>query len=257
MIPKTIHYCWFGGNPKPELVLKCIESWKKFCPDYEIIEWNESNFDVNYIPYVRDAYAAKKWAFVSDYARLKIIFDRGGIYLDTDVELKRSFNDLLQYDAWFAQDDIRWINTGLGFGARAGNQLIQRILVQRSERDFDFTICNAIDTPIIRRYLNLKQSKQSQLCGSTYIIGMLDYGQYAKHYESNSWKEEDDYTFSKQREGRLWRMKCFLRNPFVINFLERNGETRLSKIYVFLAYDFLDNGPIYFVKRFLKKILKK
>lgn len=78
MIPKTIHYCWFGGNPKPELVCRCIESWKRFCPDYEIIEWNENNFDVNCIPYVRDAYAVKKWAFVSDYARLKVVFERGG-----------------------------------------------------------------------------------------------------------------------------------------------------------------------------------
>lgn len=79
MIPKTIHYCWFGGNPKPELVCRCIDSWRRFCPDYEIIEWNENNFDVNCIPYVRDAYAAKKWAFVSDYARLKVVFERGVI----------------------------------------------------------------------------------------------------------------------------------------------------------------------------------
>ena len=77
MIPKIIHYCWFGGNPKPELVLKCIESWKKHCPEYEIIEWNESNFDVNAIPYTRDAYVAKKWAFVSDYARLKVVLEGG------------------------------------------------------------------------------------------------------------------------------------------------------------------------------------
>ena len=102
MIPKIIHYCWFGGNPKPQILLNCIESWKKFCPDYEIIEWNESNFDVNFCAYSTRAYEAKKWAFVSDIARIKIIYDYGGIYLDTDVLLKNSLDNLLLYDAWFA-----------------------------------------------------------------------------------------------------------------------------------------------------------
>ncbi len=78
MIPKVIHYCWFGGNPKSEIIKQCIESWKKYCPDYEIKEWNEENFDVNCIQYVKDAYEAKKWAFVSDYARLAIIYKMGG-----------------------------------------------------------------------------------------------------------------------------------------------------------------------------------
>ncbi len=79
MIPKIIHYCWFGRNPKPDIVIKCIDSWKKHCPDYEIIEWNEDNFDVNMIPYTKEAYKNKKWAFVSDYARLWVINNRGGI----------------------------------------------------------------------------------------------------------------------------------------------------------------------------------
>ena len=80
LIPKVIHYCWFGRNKKSKSVLKCIQSWKKYCPDYEIIEWNEDNFDVNCIPFVKEAYDAEKWAFVTDYARLKIIFENGGIY---------------------------------------------------------------------------------------------------------------------------------------------------------------------------------
>ena len=78
MIPKIIHYCWFGRNPKPEIIEKCIASWKKYCPDWEIKEWNEDNYDVNKAPYVREAYEAKMWAFVSDYARLDIIFQNGG-----------------------------------------------------------------------------------------------------------------------------------------------------------------------------------
>ena len=87
-VPKIIHYCWFGGNPKPKLAEKCIKSWKKFCPDYQIIEWNEENFDVSAAPeYVCQAYAAKRWAFVTDYVRLKAMTEMGGIYMDTDVEL--------------------------------------------------------------------------------------------------------------------------------------------------------------------------
>ena len=87
-IPKIIHYCWFGGKPKPKLAEKCIASWKKFCPDYQILEWNEDNFDLSAAPlYVRQAYEAGRWAFVTDYVRLKALTELGGIYMDTDVEL--------------------------------------------------------------------------------------------------------------------------------------------------------------------------
>ena len=90
-IPKIIHYCWVGGKPKPQSVLYCIESWKRCCPDYEIREWNESNYDFTKNEYMRQAYEAKKWGFVPDYARLDIVYEYGGIYLDTDVEMLRSF----------------------------------------------------------------------------------------------------------------------------------------------------------------------
>ena len=93
MIPKVIHYCWFGGKPIPNDVKKCINSWKKKCGDYEIKCWNESNFDVNAHPFTKAAYEAKAWAFVSDYARLKVVYDHGGIYLDTDVELLKKLGN--------------------------------------------------------------------------------------------------------------------------------------------------------------------
>lgn len=95
MIPKKIHYCWFGRNPLPESALKCIASWRKYLPDYEIIEWNEDNFDVNIIPYTAQAYAAKKYAFVSDYARFRILYEHGGLYFDTDVEVIRLMDDII------------------------------------------------------------------------------------------------------------------------------------------------------------------
>ena len=100
MIPKKIHYCWFGGNEMPEVVIKCIKSWKEIMPDYEIIRWDESNYDVKKCKFISDAYAEKKWAFVSDYARLDILYDHGGIYLDTDVEVLKSLNDLLDLDGF-------------------------------------------------------------------------------------------------------------------------------------------------------------
>lgn len=95
MIPKKIHYCWFGRNPLPESAIRCIDSWRRYLPDYEIIEWNEDNFDVNTIPYTAQAYAAGKYAFVSDYARFKILYEQGGLYFDTDVEVIRTMDDIL------------------------------------------------------------------------------------------------------------------------------------------------------------------
>ena len=100
MIPKIIHYCWFGNAPLPELAIKCISSWKRFCPDYEIKEWNEDNFDIACCPYVAEAYLKKKWAFVSDYARFWILYNYGGLYFDTDVELIKSIDDIVERGAF-------------------------------------------------------------------------------------------------------------------------------------------------------------
>lgn len=93
MIPKIVHYCWFGGNPLPEDAIKCIESWKKYLPDYEIKEWNESNFDLDCCQFVKDAYKEKKWAFITDYVRLYAMVNEGGIYMDTDVEVCKPLSD--------------------------------------------------------------------------------------------------------------------------------------------------------------------
>lgn len=128
MIPKKIHYCWFGGNPLPESAKKCIRSWKKYCPDYEIIEWNETNYDFTKNRYMKEALDAKKWAFVSDYSRLDIIYQYGGIYLDVDVELVRSYDDLLCNKGFAGFEGDHYIATGLGFGAEAGNPLIKKLM---------------------------------------------------------------------------------------------------------------------------------
>lgn len=115
-IPKIIHYCWFGKGEKSILIKKCMNSWKKYCPDWEIVEWNEDNFDVDFCAYSSNAFKKKKYAYCSDVARLKIIYENGGIYLDTDVELLAPLDDLLENKAWFAYGTNTEINTGSGFG---------------------------------------------------------------------------------------------------------------------------------------------
>lgn len=128
MIPKKIHYCWFGGNPLPEKDQKCIDSWKKNCPDYEIIRHDETNYDISKNKYMKEAYESKKWGFVPDYARLDIIFNEGGIYLDTDVEIIRNIDELLTYDAFMGFEDGVHVSPGLGFGAVKGHKGIQKLL---------------------------------------------------------------------------------------------------------------------------------
>lgn len=128
MIPKIIHYCWFGKNPKPKNVIKCIKSWRRYCPDYEIVEWTEDSFDIAENLYCKQAYEAKKWAFATDYARLKIIYENGGIYLDTDVEIVKSLDCLLNHSCFFGRQQGTQINTGAGFGAEKGHPAVKIML---------------------------------------------------------------------------------------------------------------------------------
>lgn len=126
-IPKVIHYCWFGRNEKPEIVRKCISSWKKYCPDYELIEWNEDNYDISKNKYMEDAYKNKKWAFVSDYARLDIIYENGGIYLDSDVELKKNLDRFRKNKAFIGFHTPDQVNTGCILGAVPMFELIREL----------------------------------------------------------------------------------------------------------------------------------
>ena len=128
MIPKKIHYCWFGHGDLSSKAKKCIQSWKKYCPDYEIIEWNEKNFDIDQNEYTKKVYYEKKYAFLSDYARLKIIYEQGGIYLDLDVEIIKPLDDLLDNEAYFGFETDQHINTGVGFGAEAHNKVVKVLL---------------------------------------------------------------------------------------------------------------------------------
>lgn len=127
MIPKIIHFCWFGGNPLPLKVKKCIESWKKYCPEYRIIRWDESNFDISEMEYIKQAYDRRKYAFVADYVRLFAVEKFGGIYLDTDVELIKNLDDFLKYDAFFGMEEKGKVNTGIGFGAIRNSSIVNEL----------------------------------------------------------------------------------------------------------------------------------
>ncbi len=127
MIPKIIHYCWFGNNPIPEGDRKNIETWKKVCPDYKIIEWNEKNYDITKNKYMYDAYKNRKMGFVPDYARFDIIYEYGGIYLDTDVEILKPLDKLLENHAYMGFEMGKYINGGIGFGAEAHNDIIKQL----------------------------------------------------------------------------------------------------------------------------------
>ena len=136
MIPKIIHYCWFGGNELPDLGKKCIASWKKYLPDYEIKEWNESNYDVRKIPYIAQAYDAKKYAFVSDYVRFDILYQYGGIYFDTDVEVIKPLDTILKSGAFVGCERPGFIATGLGIASPAKHPLYKEILESYNKSTF-------------------------------------------------------------------------------------------------------------------------
>ncbi len=182
MIPKIIHYCWFGGGALPPLALKCIASWRKYLPDYEIREWNESNFDVDSIPYTKVAYSEKKYAFVSDYARFVILNKYGGIYFDTDVEVIRPIDDILSVGAFlgFERDPDKFgeglVAPGLGMACEANSNLtnymieLYKTLSFRNENGTlnQNTICKYTTDILLKYGLNREKGIQTVLGFSIY-----------------------------------------------------------------------------------------
>lgn len=167
MIPKIIHYCWFGRNPLPDSAVKCINSWRKFFPDYEIKEWNEDNFDVYCIPYTAEAYQACKYAFVSDYARFWILYNYGGIYFDTDVEVIKPMDDIIARGP-FLGTEIMWeyptVAPGLGMAIEAGHDIYKQALDRYAEIHFQYdgeTVEHESIVPLTTRLLKEAGMKPS------------------------------------------------------------------------------------------------
>lgn len=213
MIPKRIHYCWFGRGEKPKLAQKCIASWKKFCPDYEIVEWNENNFDVKQNTYTWMCYEEKKYAFLSDYVRLVVIAEYGGLYFDTDVELLRSPDKLLTHPSFFGFEDEEHINTGVGFGAEPGNPAVQAML-----REYDGLLqgdkaiigCPILNTNALTK-IGLRLNGEKQDLGIAVVYpadyfnpyddptGVLNQttNTYSVHWYSKSWMDKGTILRSK------------------------------------------------------------
>lgn len=181
MIPKIIHYCWFGRNPLPKCAKKCIESWKRYCPDYEIKEWNEDNFDIHSCKYVEQAYRNKKWAFVSDYARFWILYNYGGVYFDTDVELIKPIDIIIENGSFMGYEaycDIEFlnpkhehlINPGLGIGAEKGNILYKEILDYYDVQSFTKEDGSVNFSTVVEIVSNLLAKKGHKLDGKLSTI---------------------------------------------------------------------------------------
>ena len=226
MKQKKLHYCWFGGNPKSELILKCIESWKRFCPDFEIVEWNENNFNIHSCPYVEEAYAAKKWAFVSDYARFWILYRHGGVYLDTDVELIRPLKELP--DTFVGFENQTTVASGLIRGALPGDEICDKMLQSYHADRFikadgtlnTMTVCER-ETNILIGY-GLKPNGKLQTVNNTTVypteyfspkdyvtqeINITDNTVSIHHYDASWYSVEDKYAITLRVKYCKWMPK--------------------------------------------------
>lgn len=208
MIPKVIHYCWFGGNPLPKSAQKCIASWRKYLPDYEIKEWNESNFDVNIIPYTAEAYKAKKYAFVSDYARFWILYKYGGLYFDTDVEVIKNMDDIIAKGPFMGcENEAKAGATPAQLGVAPGLGLYKEILDDyeksvfvKENGEYDLTTIVERTVEFLCKY-GLKNISSVQyiagvwiypkeyFCPKDYITGKLEITKntYSIHWYDASW----------------------------------------------------------------------
>ena len=207
MIPRKIHYCWFGGKEKPQEVLRFIETWRRHCTDYEIKEWNEKNFDVHLNRYTEEAYNAGKWAFVSDVARLWALVHEGGIYMDTDVEVVRPLDELLHEKAFIGFEGTQWIGTSI-IAAEAGNSFLKEFLDDYNNRTFagsdgnfnQTTNVEEITKRFVARYSIARDGKKQQ--AGEFTIFPTDYfspydyidgrthstrNTYSIHHFSQSW----------------------------------------------------------------------
>lgn len=263
MIPKKIHYCWFGGNPKPEIVERCMESWRKFCPDWEIVEWNEENYDVRSVAFMSEAYDAKKWAFVSDVARLDIIYRHGGVYMDTDVELFAPLDPLTTYDAFFAFESERSINSGVGFGAVKNHPAVQRMLDIYSDKHFPkdgklrTVLCPQFNTAALTAmYPTLRLDGKSQEIEGVRMMTCGEYQSLVKHHGTASWGDGPKLKITGRPYKNTW-LKRFIKQPEKFVFVEKHFGKRGLAIYTFLVYDLPEMGVLYFLKRLVWKITRK
>lgn len=258
-IPKKIHYCWFGRGKLPEESQKYIESWKKYCPEYEIKEWNEDNFDINSNRYVKQAYEAKKYAFVTDYVRLFALYNEGGIYMDTDVELLKSLDDFLKHNAFSSFENNDSIPTGLMASEKNG-EWVKALLDEYTDLLFIKEDGSMDLTTNVVRITNLTENKYNLVRKSSYqdlgVVTLypheyfcpkdwktgniyLTEKTYAIHHFNGSWHTEKEKKLNEKRRAYIKKYgaekgnKIFtrvqrLRNG--IKYLFTNPSKLISKI---------------------------
>lgn len=223
MIPKIIHYCWFGRGEKPELAEKCIASWRRFCPDFEIREWNEDNCDYLAMPFMAEAYAAKKYAFVSDVMRLIVLEQHGGVYFDTDVEVVRDISPLLDDEGFIGFENAQHVNSGQVVAAEVHHPVIQAMIEEYKKLHFagaDGSVtpvgCPRLNTDVMERF-GLARNGQEQLVAGIHVYP-ADYfnpldsitgkltktdNTYSIHWYSMSWLPK--HKRMRARVGRIIR----------------------------------------------------
>lgn len=225
VIPKRIHYCWFGKGDMPKPILKNIDSWRKCCPDYDIIRWDEDNYDISKNLYMRQAYEHQMWSFASDYARLDVIYQYGGIYLDTDVEVLRPFDELLGYDMFCGFEDKDHINFGLGYGARSGHPIVKEMLDLYEDLSFvneDGSLnrvpCPVYQTDVLKRH-GLQANGLPQN-GDHYLALSRE---YFSPFTSLSLGWITRHTFSIHQYAASWQGKTLSedKNSFLVKHMVR------------------------------------
>lgn len=271
MIPKIVHYCWFGGAPLPKLAQKCIESWEKYFPEYEIKEWNESNFDLNCCDYVREAYEKKKWAFVSDYARFYVLYQYGGLYFDTDVEVIKDMSDIVASGAFLGCERLDktnqgysiGVNPGLGLGVPPKFKLYEEILEEYQNSHFinsdgsinyrtvvdrttDILIKHGLsDCDSIQKIAEVTIYPSEYFCPMDYGTGTLQITDKTRsiHWYDASWLDE-----------RMKKRRC--RSEKIKNLFKGTTGVKLSKVYMSGSYywEWISTGKFGIIK---DKILRK
>ena len=258
VIPKKIHYCWFGGNPLPEEYQRYIESWKKYCPDYEIIRWDESNYDVHKNTYISQAYEQKKWAFVSDYARVDILYQEGGIYFDTDVEVVAPFDKFLVWDLFCGFESKEYVAWGLGYGAVKGHPILKNVLEVyenmpfiQEDGSFNMTACPIIQSKILEEY-GFEMNGQFQTRDNVALYpkdffspleGMKCYGNitantHSIHHYSASWYDANQKRAVSEYENRIKKIKQH-NNHAVTVFLIKPSVKGLHQLLDFFIFQMI------------------
>lgn len=233
MIPKVIHYCWFGYGKKNRLIRKCIDSWSKNLPDYEVVCWNEENFNINSIPFVKEAYEQKKWAFVADYVRLYALFNVGGIYLDTDSEVYKSFDVFLNNDFFAATDSLNFFAISAGFIGSCRNNSFVRMSMEYYENT-NFILDNGrLNTTIIGDilasllepygYRRIDETQTYIYKESKIVVYSTKFfiDRFCENTENIYAKHWGEYSWGVDHRGKVF--KFFKKNDimFIYEFIER------------------------------------